>query len=303
VLFYAGAGGYGDQLMAWPAAKILSDLGYKVHVLCDPGNELCWANFEWVKSIQLLPIEQDQLEMYENLALYEYVTNNDEHDDKVHPVDNLLFRMGINPDSISADKKCVKPIITPREFERASEMVKNRKIALYQLATTSAMRSMLPDASADLFASLARAFPEFHWVGLYDQFNKEAYVAPAKSATEGLSNADLFYFENFRMLFAVASMATAAVSADSFLVHLAGAYGVPTVGIWGPTRADLRVKYYPNHVPVFAKFACPMAPCLRTTREFPPYCPPSAEPRKVCAVVGATTPDDVIEALKRALRH
>jgi hypothetical protein len=303
VLFYSGAGGYGDQLMAWPAAKILSELGYKVHVLCDPGNELCWSNFEWVKSIQVLPIEQDHLEMYENLALFEYATNNDEHPDQLHPVDNFLMRMGLNPDAIPAAKKCVTPVVTPLELERAGQLVKGRKIGLYQLCTTSPMRSMTPDSSADTLAYLAAEFPSVHWVGMYDTHSDTAYFDAAKKAIASFSNADLHFFQNFRTLFAVAGMATVAVSPDSFLVHLAGAYGVPTVGIWGSTRHDLRVKYYKNHAPIFAKSACPMAPCLRTTREFPPFCPPSAEPRKVCAVVGQVTPDDVALAVRQVLSH
>jgi hypothetical protein len=41
VLLYNGSGGYGDQILTWPVARLLNGLGFKVHVLCDPGNELC----------------------------------------------------------------------------------------------------------------------------------------------------------------------------------------------------------------------------------------------------------------------
>ena len=46
LLFYNGSGGYGDQIMSWAVTKILADRGFSVHVLSDPGNQMCWWNFD-----------------------------------------------------------------------------------------------------------------------------------------------------------------------------------------------------------------------------------------------------------------
>lgn len=301
VLFYTGAGGYGDQILGWPVAKALHKLGYKVHILSDPGNELCWANFPWVEAIYTMPVEQRHIEMFENLALFEVVTNNDEHDDQLHPVDNLMMRMGIDPNSVSPDHKVVKPVVTPLELKKAHDIVKGRAVGIYQLATTSPLRSLTPALSADLFAALARGVPEITWFGFHDRFNEKDYVEAATSAIGALPNAALVEFKEFRVIFAVTGLARVVVTPDSFMAHLAGACGVPTVGMWGATHPSLRVRYYQRHTPIWARNACSFSPCLRTVREFPSYCPPSAEPRKMCAVMGAISPDEVVAAVRKSL--
>ena len=62
---------------------------------------------------------------------------------------------------------------------------------------------------------------------------------------------------------AVACAATCIVAADSALVHLAGAHGLPSVGIFGPTDGRTVTKFYPNTtvVALQSEFAC--MPCWR----------------------------------------
>lgn len=300
VLFYTGAGGYGDQIMAWPVAKLLATLGYKVHILADPGNELCWANFPWVEALHLMPIEQRHFELFQHHAIFEVATNNDEHLDQLHPVDDMLVRLGLDPQAIEDRHKTVKPVVTPAEYEKTRRLLNDRPVALYQLATTSVLRSLPPETSADLFAGLARAFPQFHWLGLHDRFNEKAYVDSATSACAALPNAELAQFAEFRLLFAAIGFCRLAVSADSFLVHLAGTCGIPAVGLWGSTDPGKRTRYYKNHTAVWLKDRCPLAPCWKS-HAFPSFCPPSAEPRKVCAVVGAVTVDEVVAAAQHAM--
>src|SRR5690242_17277340 len=49
------SGGYGDQLLTIPVAKILSDLGAEIHILCWPGDIVCWWNLPFIKTITTIP--------------------------------------------------------------------------------------------------------------------------------------------------------------------------------------------------------------------------------------------------------
>ena len=65
LLLFNGSGGYGDQILTWPIAKILSDMGMQVHVLTDPGNNVCWWGFNWVKTVQTIPVLWEQVKMFD----------------------------------------------------------------------------------------------------------------------------------------------------------------------------------------------------------------------------------------------
>jgi hypothetical protein len=97
LLFYNGSGGYGDQIISWPVVRLLSSMGFEVHVLTEPGNQPCWYNFNWLKTVSVLPLPYETFKLYDHHFLMEAVINMDEHQDQGHPVDVMLFKMGIDP--------------------------------------------------------------------------------------------------------------------------------------------------------------------------------------------------------------
>ena len=117
LLFHSGAGGYGDQVMMWPVVRWLAEsAGYTVHVLTDfRGNESCWWHFPWVKSVSSLPKPLDFFKGFDELCLFEQITNTDEHRGQLHPVDATLYRMGVDPSSVPAEAKRVAPPLSDGE--------------------------------------------------------------------------------------------------------------------------------------------------------------------------------------------
>jgi len=299
LLFYNGAGGYGDQILAWPVTKILADLGYDVHVIADPGNHVIWWYLPWIKSVSMLPIQFEIFSLFDHFALFEFVSNFDEHTDQSHPVDLMLNRIGINPNAVPFEQKSVLPYCTAFEKKRADEFHKGKKICLYQLSASSPVRSLPPDSSVFLLGSLAKAFPDVTWLALYDDLVSESYSKGVQKL--GLKNVEPCKFQTLRDLIAFCYRASAVVSPDSVMVHLAGSAGIPCVGLWGPLNPEVRTKYYKNHIPIFKKSWCPQAPCNFNRPTFPSFCPESSGPREVCEVIGAIQPDDVIEKLKAIL--
>jgi len=287
VLFFTGAGGYGDQVMAWPAAKFLHDLGYKVHVLCDPGNDHLWGWFPWVESVLVTPVALSEVEVFDHLALYAYVTNVDEHGGQPHPTDHLFRLMGVDPATIPEEKKRVKPPLSLGHLSiRAGAPP---QLGLVQLSGSNICRRPTPERLSKVLNRLVKEVP-LTWIGLHDVEDEHT-----KIAREVLDVRINVPFDEFVGLTAAA---TITVGPDSFLTHLRGTLGLPGVAIFGTHDPAIRTRYYPEISPVWERRACPSSPCSIFRRTFPKYlCPPSAEPRQECAVIGAGY-DSVVDVVK-----
>lgn len=324
VLFYNGSGGYGDQILSWPVAKWLADAGYEVHVLCDPGNHCCWYGFPWVKSIQAVPIAYELFKLFDYHFVVEHVNNTDEHPDQLHPVDTMFARMGVDFTKVEASRKVVEPVYTWSEQNSAKQGWRDKqRLGLFQLSAANPIRAMLPTDAAFMLLKVAKATPDIHWLALVDEFVPAVYADAVKCRKCGgkvvdakgpvcpecngggtlAPNVQLHTSANLRELWALTKLrASVVVAPDSMMVHVAGCQGVPCVGVWGPVAPSHRVMYYKNHVAIHHQEACQHAPCFCYLGQFPRYCPPRGTERKVCEVIAAASPNEVVDAVVRIKR-
>lgn len=175
VLIYNGSGGYGDQILTWPFAAILRTWGFDIHVLIDPGNLSCWWGFPWIKALHAMPLQYEEFKMFDNFALFETVVNAEEHQDQLHPLDQMLLRVGVRPESVDPKLRVIRPNFTYLEVQ-ASSIFKGKKLGMYQLAAANPVRCLPPNDSAYMLSKVAEAFPEIHWLALYDKFIPDPYV-------------------------------------------------------------------------------------------------------------------------------
>jgi hypothetical protein len=339
LLFYNGSGGYGDTIVSWPVAKWLSDQGYEVHVLVDPGNQACWYNFPWIKTIQVMPIAYESFKLFDHHFMMEYVNNTDEHQDQLHPVDVMFNHMGVDYRTIPPEQKVVEPVYTWVEQQNVKNICPDKPtIGIYQLAAANPVRCLQPNDSAFLLMRLAEATPEIHWLAIYDEFIPKGYTealrcrdcsldvkasgtgatgtqSPAPGAEKKpdcptcrgtgflLPNIQPYCSGNLRDLWALTKhRACVVVAPDSMMIHVAGCQAVPCVGLWGPVAPQNRAIYYRNHHAIFHREACPFSPCFAYTGVFPKYCPPRGNARTVCEVMAAVSPAEVIDAVKKTRR-
>lgn len=339
LLLFNGAGGYGDHIMTWPVAKILHGLGYEIHVACDPGNNVCWWNFPWIKSVNIMPMLYEHVKLYDYFLNFEVVTNNDEHQDQLHPVDTLLKVLGINPDSIDPAFKLLRPNFTYGEAHAAlSQFQAKMPVALYQLSAANPVRCLPPNDSAFLAVKLAEEFSDMHWLCLYDEFVNSDYVkalacpvcngtgiklqvSESGSHAEGAStepnvetcpecqghkhrvkNLEPYQSPGLRELWGLSQHASVIVGPDSMMVHVAGVLEVPCVGLWGPVHPHNRVRYYKNHTALYHREFCPFSPCYSYTATFPKLCPSRPSPRTVCECLAGISATEVIDAVRKTRR-
>src|ERR1044071_476181 len=90
VLLFNGSGGFGDQIITLPIAKILADRGAEVHILCWPGDDKIWWNLEHIRSVTTVPCLWSFVRDFDHHALFELVVNQDDHQKgQLHPVDSM----------------------------------------------------------------------------------------------------------------------------------------------------------------------------------------------------------------------
>lgn len=304
VLLYNGCGGYGDQIMTWPIGQWLHKAGLAVYILADPGNDVAWHMFPWVKGLYTLPLQLETLHLFDHHAFFEIVTNVDDHPGQSHPVDTMLNQMGVDPESVEPKYKVVKPYFSAAELNEADNMFKGQDIAIYQLHCGSQTRHLLPAESAYLLKTLAERYQNLTWVAVYDSLFGEPYKNAA--AKQLPKNVSLYRAPAIRQLWALAQRAKVVVAPDSMMVHIAGSLEIPCVGLWGPTHHELRTRYYKHHFPVQCYSACQWAPCHTYMPNFPQICPPMptatiTAQRTQCEAMTHITPDMVTQSVKEAL--
>ena len=303
LLVFNGSGGYGDQIMTWPFAKFLADRGASVHILTDPGNNVCWWNLPFVRSVNTIPILWEQIQLFDYFIPFEAVVNMDEHQDQEHPLDMMLRKIGVDSDTVPPEEKSIRPVFTPSELGTMIKYTRER-VGLYQLSSANPVRGLPPNDSVFLICQVAEATPAVHWLCLYDEFVPKEYkeVMEAETAKRGLKNIEPFCAPNLRELWALTEHVSIVVSPDSMMAHIAGVFGTPCVGLWGPMRPDSRVKYYQKHYPIFHKEYCPHAPCFVYSNVFPKYCPTRPGPRGSCDVLAGIGAGEVIDLVRKVMR-
>lgn len=301
LLFFNGSGGYGDQILTWPVTKLLASMGFEVHVMTDPGNNVCWWNFPWIKTINVVPMPYEHMKMYDYIVVFEAVVNMDEHQDQEHPIDVMLRKIGLDPRSVDAALKVVRPNFSYSEMLN-TQVFKDKVIGMYQLSSANQVRCLQPSDSVFMLLKLADAFPNIHWLGLYDEFVKPEYKTQLEEKIKELeiTNIQPYCSPNLRDLWALTSRARIVVAPDSMMVHISGVMGVPCVGLWGPMSPASRASYYTNHFPIFHKELCPHAPCFAYSNTFPRYCPPRQN-RTTCEVLAGISPIEVIGMVNQAI--
>jgi ADP-heptose:LPS heptosyltransferase len=177
--------------------------------------------------------------------------------------DYHLEWVGLDPERIPVSEKL--PLYTVRPEERkAAEKVLSRSSGRPKMRIGVQMHaSSLPrtwDKMDKLIRALCRKYPEAMIYSFGDphaailepaQWEREANYMPLCGQSHG----------NGRLWAAMIGAMDLLVGVDSGALHLAGALGVPIVGIFSTVPAWTRIKYYQDAVGIDSRYKC--APCFR----------------------------------------
>ena len=288
VLFYTGAGGLGDQVMAWPVVRWLAKHNYKVTVISDPGNDVCWQIHPDVQRVLPLPLPYDVFSAFSHHAIFEVVTNVDSFADQDHPTDCLFKRLGVDPRSVSMQDRKVTPRLPISALARRHA---GRAHGVFQLAATNAARS-LPLAECQRLAEqlASRTADKLDWIVVADQSNKAHLDMKLPTGMKLVTN------YTFDQLVGLCLKASLGVGPDSLMMHLCGSLDIPFVAYFGPIAPPLRTRYYSSVRAAYSQGACPLAPCHAFSLNHAPVDCPTAD-RGFCRVTTESANHAVAQVL------
>lgn len=265
-------GGIGDLVLLTPALRELARLDYRVTLACDA---------RWVPLFQSHPAltavvdyREPLPEVDEEVNLIRGVDFLGDHPRALreHRTDLFCAALGVAPADLRPDLH-----LTPEARAWAERYCQDLgEFAVVQYRATSPYRT---------YPHMARVCQ------LLAQHLPVVAVSDEPWAERPAGCRDLCGQAPIAQVAAVISRAAVVVGPDSGAIHLAGALGVPVVGVFGPYPPDLRLRYYGWKRAVRSAPECP--PCF----EDPVYCGKLPPP-----CLADTDPEEVVRTTLALLR-
>ncbi len=227
--------GLGDVLMSLPGAKTLYDRGYKVNYLVEKGKNDIFKNIDYIDGVynNISDIATHKIKRY--IALTNKLSNYGMDYNKQNRIYSSAYFMGLSKSELTTDK----PILKLSEEEKL--WAKNK---LREYNKTVAVCWHAVGTNRAYFRGLTQQ--------LCDRLTEKGYtpVILSQEKTPYQNCVDLAGQTNLRELFAIINEVNCVISVDTGTLHVAAAFDKPTIGIFGPIKADWRCSTYPNCYPL-----------------------------------------------------
>lgn len=307
--------GIGDELCLTAIPRYFNDkFGANCYVLCHASTESIWQHNDTIRGVVGEPLYLDSIHrdngrpFFEHSFFFESVTEWDSEPDQGNVYDTLFRMAGVNPKNV--DDRYKKPYIRLHKDEQRGflswqegacseyeSLDLSQGYIVHQLSTTNEVRNVPEKKELEILAALEKS-------------NKPVLVVDDKLTTPDI---DKFLGESknifnvtcriptLRLYFSIIAGASCVIGPDSSALHVAAAFDVPSIGLWGPFSYQSRAKYYPKHYPIWANHLCPNAPCYNFAPKLPFHLCPQGNNQKHCEVfegISEKQVTDLLETLK-----
>lgn len=223
-------------------------------------------NLDFIDRIIDLPLHIAHLKTCTWSIMFENVIENNPLAEKINCYE--LMAKQFNIDFKDVERKY--PVIKVKKESRKKinkwlkkNHLQDKKLILIHQRASSPIRTPTVYYSSGMVKELTRAFPDYHFL-IVDMPAKgdivERYV---KKYLDGYHNRVTNVsstLESLSITTALVERASCVIGVDSSLIHLSAALETPAIGLYGPFKSDLRVKYYPTVIGLDARYPC--APCF-----------------------------------------
>lgn len=293
-ILVARSGGFGDLLFLGP---ILAEVrrrwpACRIGVACRPERRPVLDGLGLVDAWEPVPLPVERPRAYQRLISFEGVV---EGDTRRHYVDALAAAAGLDLPPGPESRRC-RYVVAEHERRWVDEMYprnpSRKRLGVQWLASTPARSYPLRDLHT-VCGHLGAHGWDVWLLGEPDA------VRARCGHGSGVRNIAADERPTFRQSCAILSTCDVVLAPDSALLHVAGALGLPAVGLFGPIDPKLRIAYSPTIRPL--KGALPCSGCNHHPR-FPGDWPagmPCAQDGH-CTALAAIAPRIVISAVEAA---
>jgi ADP-heptose:LPS heptosyltransferase len=315
VLFYRNRG-IGDQLIASAASRFFSEtLNAHCFQAAERVHEPLWLGNPYISgSAFAMPLHLDTIYrskgpgFLSGAFFLESVSEWDSDGEQANVYDRLFAMLGLDPARVGAKYK--RPSLTLRATDLSLRDAWLKKVGAAFGTSLERGYLFLQIAGTNKVRSLPNPVIEKTLYALNDYANKlqipilvtdskalaPAVVEMVKRTERAINLAG--GISSVRLLISLIAGASVVVGPDSSALHVAAAFEVPAVGIWGPFSPQSRTLYYPRQIHLFHPEYCALAPCYNYLPDLPyAKCPRGLE-QPHCEVFEGVSVQEIFEALK-----
>lgn len=287
-ILFVRPGGFGDLLFLTPTFRELKKQfpGCTIKVSCAGKFEPALRENPDVDGIVPYPVPVEEWEAADRHMWLERILEDGDAATKVCAIDLIAAAAGVSPED-----KSMRFELSEMEREEALKAYPktDRPRVGIQVEASAANRTYPGELLVKVAGNLAGSGCEVFLFGVGDHIEAdEAFVNLAKINP------------TFRQSCAVLATCDAVLAPDSSLLHVAGALGIPALGLFGPFQSALRVKYAESVTAIDGKVPC--APCHHHAgngRDWPDGCPGAEKGR--CLALANIDPKRVALAIMKML--
>lgn len=256
---------YGDQLMISAVPRYLKALypNATVHLYCDHSVLDMWQNNPYVGGAAIpIPIPFDVARAYDYHIFYEGMLENNGEPDQDNCYDDFFGMIGLR--DVPAQFKRPHIIVRPEDYccVQNLKLDLSGKYMVYHVSPANKNRRYNPAKAVKFIKMFLNSFTFEGWrvllVGKSDGDREDLSELAGRPDVTNLVDKTA----SFRDTIPIIERASLVVAPDSSVMHLAACFpDVPTISLWGLFHPNDRVKYYPNHHPLFHPECCEFAPC------------------------------------------
>lgn len=282
-----GTLGFGDAIMLTPVLRRLNELGCEVYVACPAHCRAALLNLPYIEGFVNWPMKPEDLNDYSRVA---YLEGFQHHRGAQHWHMSDVFASICGTDL--HDKTCdYAP--TPEELEWARTTFpryEGRKRIGIQVQASHRCRTYHGAQLRKVMDLLLKDGWELYMMGRPGEFGCQE-IGHIHDASK--------HAPTFRQSAALLTTCDAFLGPDSGFLHVAGALGVPSVGLFSVFPWQLRTSQYPSVFAIQAAGDC--APCFHGRNNLQPHFPPGGPCNSAghCTVLASIEPERVVQLLAR----
>ena len=212
-----------------------------------------------IDQVLSLPISLTEWNKYHYHIIFENLIENNPQASEYNAYDLFMLKMGLDIKTVPPENKIPKLYITDEEknsqLDRFFRTPMGKKSVGIQAEASSPIRKYLPYNFIEVGKALIKKGFDVYFFGSQMQENTIGYLV--SQCGEG-SHAVI---EDMRTALVIASFMDYFIAPDSLFIHVAGAFEIPCIGLYGPFPSDLRMQYFKRSIGINAKTAC--SPCFK----------------------------------------
>ena len=293
-LLFGRTGGLGDLTLLTPVLREIKRRWPSVKIAVASIRDLQQSiqNLPFIDELLAYPVSKEVADTYDGWCWLEGAVEAGEDSKTLHSVDCVAKFIGLTlPDDMDKNQAYV---VTPKEradiHEAYPRLPGVRRLCI-QPKASAVCRTYTK--TGQVIAKFLEKGWEVFLLGREGEFKTEPKPG-LRCITDGWT---------FRHRAALVETCDCLLAPDSSLLHVAGALGVPAVGLYGPFPWQLRTAYSPTTVTLTRKEGFSCAPChfhATPMKQFPDNCPTAS--KGFCGVLDAITPDSIVAKVEEVAR-